>query len=505
MMTNFHSHAFTTRAVIRLTLISVLVLPAIFLFPFHSDIDNYHSMGFRLYQTHGLPYLDSFVANFPGMSLLHEFVIMLFGKTVFGFRLFELFWQSLTLFALYGVLRFWLSEASALLACLLFALYYVCGPVQFLGQPDGFAVLPLVLAPLAMILAYREKRASFRNSFLITAGVLYASATLIRPTFALMLFLPMLFLFDPRVRSFRVCYAFTTLGFLALVLVVLLFLGLHDGLHEAYLDTIKYNFEVYGPAFNLRNMSDRTWIFLAFIVGWGIVMLIDRRRGRSHAEFPQSRSERRFLVASFCSLIFGIIFMRRFAGYHLIPLFAYCISAFAAFFLEWKSQHGRKGTVMICALLLCSVAVLYPWRRLVTVLTVPTPVQPFSERWYSDSETDAMVSYVMQHTDPMDTIDVTSHSSDQWRIDRVSATRFATVECLTITRPDGTFSADQQSWQREYVHDLHYAKYYVVQYLADPTGTSLDILFRIPGMKALLSDNYRLDTTFGRYWVYKRI
>jgi hypothetical protein len=500
-------HVYGKHALLLLFLIVGLVLPAIFLFPFQSDIDNYQCMGFKLYQTHGLPYVDSFVANFPGMPLLHEFVIAWFGNTVFGFRSFELLWQAVTLFVLFGVIRLWVSEASALLACLLFALYYVFGPAQFLGQPDGFAVLPLVLAIFFMIAAYRDVQTYYRNSFLIIAGALYASATVIRPTYALMLFFPMFLLFDLRRGSLRSSYVFASLGFLAIMVMVMLPLAvIQPGLREAYLDTIRYNFDVYGPAFNLHNASDRAWIVLALLMGWGAIMLVHRSRERRFREVPQVPAERRFLIATFAALLFGIIFQRRFAGYHFIPFFAFFMPVVAALFWEWKSRLGRRGTVMLWAMLTGSIVLFYPWHRLVTLLTVKTSARPFSERWYADSDTYDMVSYVMQHTNPKDTVGVSSASSDQWRIDRTSATRFATTECLTTTRPDGTVLEYQQQWRAEYVNGLRHSKYYVVQNLIDPAGrfSELDILFRIPGLKVLLSDHFILDTTFGRYWVYKR-
>ena len=490
-----------------LVLIGVLVLPAVFLFPFHSDVDTYHAMGFKLYQTHGLPYVNSFVANFPGMPFLHEFSIAFFGNTVLGFRLFEFLWQVATLFALYGVIRLWLSEAPALLGCLLFAIYYVFGPEQFVGQPDGFVVLFLVLGIGVMILAYRNERAGNRNSFLLIAGAMYALATIIRPTYALMLFLPMVFLFDPRKRSSWVSYIFATLGFLLVIALVMLpFSLVPNGLHEAYLDTIQFNLDVYAPAISLHNGSGRAWIAMGMIIWWSVIMLFHRRNGQRFQETPHTSAARRFLIASFIVLSLGIVKIG-FAGYHFIPFFSFFIPVCSAIFWEWKSRSGRMGTVALWVVLVCSIAMLYPWKRLIPIITAKSPVPPFSEQWYEDSSTNKMVSYVMQHTAPTDTVDVASDfSSDEWRIDRASSSRFATVQCLTLTRKDGSFTDYQRDWQSEYVSNVRHAKYYVVENLTDPSGhdSKLDYFFRIPGLKAVLAEDYSLDTIIGNYYIYAR-
>jgi Dolichyl-phosphate-mannose-protein mannosyltransferase len=503
------SHILTSRqrSVVLLILISVLVLPAIFLFPFHSDVDTYHSMGFKLYQTHGLPYVNSFVANFPGMPFLHEFAISFFGNTVFGFRLFEFLWQVTTLFAIYGVIRFWLSESPSLLACLLYALYYVFGPEQFVGQPDGFVVLLLVLAIGAIILAYRDEKAGNRNTFLLIAGAMYALATVIRPTYALMLFLPIVFLFDPRTRSSHVSYIFAILGFCTVIALVMLpFSLIPNGLHEAYLNTIRYNVDVYSPAINLHNGSNRFWIAVGMIIVWGVIMLIHQRNGRRFQEAPHSQAERRFLIASFTVLFLGIVLIG-FAGYHFIPFFSFFIPAYSAFFWEWKSGSGLTGRAALWVVLACSIAILYPWKRLIPIITAKTSSPPFSEQWYEDSSTREIVSFVMQNTSPIDTVDVVSDfSSDEWRIDRASSSRFATVQPLTLTRQDGSFTDYQRYWQSEYVNNMRHAKYYVVENLTDPTGhySKLDIFFRIPGLKALLTEDFYLDTIIGNYYIYAR-
>src|SRR5665213_3007577 len=458
--------ALLRRPSVVLVLISVLILPAVFLYPFHSDVDIYQAMGLQVYRAGGLPFLQSFVANFPGPVLLHVLAICLFGNTVAGFRALELIVLVLTLFALYRVSRFWLSQASSLLGCYLFAIVYVFGPGQLVGQPDGFAVLPLVLALGSIIAAYRAPVRSHTIAWALSAGVFYAAATCLRPTYALMLVPSFLFLTSPRVG--RTICAFTVIGFALAASLIALPLALQpNGLQEAYLESVRYNLDVYSHIF-LADYSRRVWIVVAFIAGWALMVGIHRKTSRNFAEAPASIAERRFLIASFAALALEIASVRRYTGYHFVPFFSLFMPVIAALVWEWRLRLGNMGTVLLSLALLVLTLEFYPWKLLVPIVKGQSSARPFSEAWYEDPETRDADAYLMRHTHPWDAVEVAAFSPAlRWRIDRPSATRFTTPSSLTTTKPDGTFTNYQRVWQAEYIGQLQRVrpKYYVVNNL----------------------------------------
>src|SRR5665213_2943289 len=173
------------RSVLSLVVIALIVLPAILLYPFNGDNDIYQAMGSVLYYYHGLPYLASWDHNFPGIVLLHALTIAWFGNSDLGFRSVEYLWQIATLFALYRLSRSWVSEESGLLACLVFALYYINGHSPVMGERDGFAILPLALASIAIVIAHRAQ--ALPKRLLFAAGASYGIAAALRPTFALLM------------------------------------------------------------------------------------------------------------------------------------------------------------------------------------------------------------------------------------------------------------------------------------------------------------------------------
>ena len=102
------------KVVIFLCMISVFILPTILLYPFNVDNDLYQCMGIDLSAHFGLPYLQSWDHNFPGVVVLHALSIAMFGSSMIGFRFLEFLIQVLTLIALYRVSRLWISNSAPL-------------------------------------------------------------------------------------------------------------------------------------------------------------------------------------------------------------------------------------------------------------------------------------------------------------------------------------------------------------------------------------------------------
>jgi len=503
--------AFSRRAVIVLSLLCLLVLPVILLTPLHADIDIYQSMAFQLYRFHSLPYISSWDQNFPGIVFIQAGGIALFGNSEIGFRTMDYLVQALTLIAFYRVSRLWLGEGSALLASVLYALIYAFGPGMVMGQRDCFAVLPLVLGTGAMAMGFRSKSGRSRNMFVIAGGTLYAIATLIRPTFALMIVMPYISLFDLRKAEGRKAFVTGVIGFVIPVgLCMIPYLLTPHGLSEAYLATIRYNNEVYRNHFHFRDSSKRAWIALIFCIGWGLAMLRHRMNGRPFQESPRSPNEKRFLIFSIASLLIGVIVMRRLASYHFVPFFAFCIPVLSSILWEWKARFGKWGRVYIALLVLAAFVMFYPFWLAVPFIGSVLHLPNASAVQLGPEIDVSVASYIEKNTTANDSVEVASYTSPgvHWRIERPSATRFTTIQQLMAIGSLGTYTNFQQRWRAEYVHQLEQVKpkYYVIDNSMDlenniPTMTEL---MRLDGFPALIENDYRIDTTIGNYVIYGR-
>jgi 4-amino-4-deoxy-L-arabinose transferase-like glycosyltransferase len=498
----------STRGRIVLTAICFFVLPIILLYPFHSDLDIHHCIGVELFRGQYPPYRAGFVSNLPGIAIVHWAAILLFGNSVFGFRLFETFFQLATVVALYYVCRFWLSEVSALLSVLLYSLIYVNGPGQFVGQPDCFAILPIILGVAASIAGFRSNSDRRRQLLLVSAGMLFGVATCFRPTFGLLL-LTVAILFGLQTRSAWKHFVLASLGFAFVIGVCLLTYAISvDGLHEMYLGIIRYNADVYSHFFSLDHASNRVFLALGMLLGWAGIVKYSRRRNIAFAEAPESRAEQRFLVAFFCALIVGIVSMKRFAGYHLVPLFGLFMPVVAAIVRDQALGRFRLAAKTLTAGL--CIFLLYPNYQLRSMFRSMPIGSLFSPAWYSDLQTEAAVAYVQSHTARTDAVEVaTFDPAVRWRIDRPSVTRFNIVQALTTARLDGSFTEYQQAWQKEYLQNIQTVlpKYYLLRDLMDENGrhSSAELILQIPGIRQLLESRYVLDTALSGYRFYRRL
>ncbi len=500
------------RAMLLLAMISALVLPALCFYPFHSDHAIWQSIGLELYRYHGLPYLGSWDHNFPGTVLIHALGIAIFGNSVLGFRAMELLMQIAIMLSIYKLSRLWLTEGASLIACFFYALFYIHGPGQFLGQRDDFAVLPLAWAFWAMVRAFRGKESSGRLHAAM-AGAMIALATSVRPTFVILLIVPFVTLFDLRNASSRKLLLFELLGFALIVFLwVLPYALTADGIRQVYLSTIRFNLDVYSHApFHFHDISNRSLLVVAFLLWWGMLMILHRRRGTHFTEAPKSREEKRFIIASFIALLIGVIVMRRIASYHLMPFCAFFMPVIGAAVWDWKTNWGKRGTVALSVLLIGLFAGLYPWKMVFGAQgrAIFCSSKPFAERLTGDPIDSATISYVLRNTNQNDAVEVSAFFPDiRWQIDRTPVTRFTTLTALLLHPYGGTFTDFQKEWQAEYTARIEqvYPKFYIIQNAVDSNDNIFTVrdLMALPGFGAFVHRAYTLDTTMGEYYIYRR-
>ncbi|GEM_PF-3860851 len=496
------------RPEVTLALICTLVLPTLCFYPFYTDIDVHHCIALEVIRSSDAPYRASFVANLPGIVVIHIIAIKIFGPSVLGFRFLEIIVQATIVMIMYKVLRLWISQTPAQIGVSLYAFIYVHGPGFYLGHPDCFAVLPIACAIGFLIRGFRSSKGVRRTLFFIGSGAAYGAATCFRPTFGLLLFAPILFLFDLRVRDSYKDIALVMIGFTAIVAIcVMSYAGSAQGIGALYTSIVIYNFEVYSHAFQWTAYSKRSYVIAGLAGVWTLLIWQRTRSGEPFEIRPRNSGERRFLAVTFIALLAGIASMFRFSGYHLTPVFALFIPVLAATVWEW-SNEGRGRKILFRLVYFGTIIYLYPWGQIEGMCRNTPHAQAFSDEWYSDSISSRAASYALAHSKPTDAIEATFCPAVRWRIDRPRATRFNIPQCILLTTPNGGFTSYQRDWQAEYIHAILETrpKYYIMLNLADSSGTDsvLKGMFTIPGFQDLLDRNYRLDTVIGRYFFYLR-
>ncbi len=345
--------------------IALLVLPVIFLYPFHADIDIMQVLGFAFARYHALPYIEVGTSNFffgilpYGPVFLHAASILLFGNSEFGLHLMDYLFQVGSILVLYRIGRFWLDQAPALLASASYALFYILGPGQYISQRDCFAVLPILLNIWLTIIAFRTKQKGTKALLLIGVGIFGGLATWIRPTFAFILVVPFFSLFDLRQTSSWRALAFETIGFMLVMCLGLLpYVLIPGGLSTFYLVTIRYNFEVYSHAFNLSDYSRRVWIAVAFLAVWALATVYHKYKGVQSKYRPETPEETRYVVAVIVALLAGVVIMKRLASYHFAPFFACFMPILAA--VIWEQFNSMRSRPLRIAIIALGVAGIYP-------------------------------------------------------------------------------------------------------------------------------------------------
>lgn len=492
------------KAPLLLGLIVLLVLPILLLYPFHVDVDIYRCVAVLVRSSSEPPVRAAFVANLPAIVWVHWLAIELFGNTVTGFRMFEWMWQGIAVVCLYAVCRLWFSESLSLVSCLLYAFVYVHGPTQFVGQPDCFVLLPILVGIWCFIWSQRSE-GQRRWIGLLLSGAAYGIATTFRPTFALLFPLPIVLFYHWRKPRTYVELAVASAGFsIGLMLVVLPFAQSWDGLQEMYREVVRYNADVYRNNFSMHGASWRSVLAAAMVLVWLIVLYRSRRKEKAFLLAPERKNERRFLIGTFAALLLGVVSMRRLAGYHFIPFFALSTPVFVAIISE--SFAKRRGAFV--AVVVGMVLFLMPWTQVLQLIVAPT-VSNSSGATESDSINETVSNYLLAHTGAADAVEIAAlEPKVRWRLPRPAATRFSFLQVLVSRAPNGKFTWYQREWQQEYVAGLQssHLKYYVIQYLAPsgPGPSSVDLFYQIPDLKKTIEDRYQLDTTLGPYLVYRQ-
>jgi hypothetical protein len=143
--------------------------------PLVHDAPLMHYVAWRISQG-AVPYRDVFDMNFPGVYLVHLFVVRVLGIGDLAWRVFDLAWLGAGVVAAAAFAARW-GRLAAGTAAVLFALYHLSGGAWQAGQRD-FLLCPLMLAGAFGVARWTESR---RWGPLAWGGLALGASTTTKP------------------------------------------------------------------------------------------------------------------------------------------------------------------------------------------------------------------------------------------------------------------------------------------------------------------------------------
>lgn len=134
----------------------------------------------------GMPYRDAWDPKGPLIFVAHALIQLVLGHNAWGLRLVDLLFFAGTTFVLARHLRGATSAATVRWLCVLFPLAYATGVYQATAQPDGWAMMILVVA---LVPAWSAKEGRGALIAAVIGGLAVGAVTLIKPFYAA--FLPL--------------------------------------------------------------------------------------------------------------------------------------------------------------------------------------------------------------------------------------------------------------------------------------------------------------------------
>jgi len=503
---------------------AALLLSPILAFRATTDQGVFLYMGSRLLHG-GWPYLATWAVDYPGLVFLQAFELLLLGKSIVAFRLFDWLLQVGSASFIFLLTRRVAGAAGALLAACVFALLYQHQGPWNTAQRESFGLF-FALAGLTLVV-FRGAQAPRSSAFL--AGLTIGFCFLIKPTL-----LSFAALYAPLVLRVRRAGPRRALGIaaaaaLGVALPTALTLALYarlGGLAELWEACIHFpvlyaELSNSGGSFwaEALHKTSRLSASSLFILGLAALLPLARRR----------RLELGMLACGYLGTLFAVWVQGTFAGYHYQPALGLgCILLGTAFSrsVELARRLAKAhipGLPFPPARLLALLAVLLaiPFyvrpgdvRDLVSgrFLKPPgpqayhnLPVFNFYDSWNA-------AAYMREHTRPSDRIQVWGYESLTYFLaDRRAASRFQTTTPLVLELPGKGRDPLQDRWRAEFVADIQRTQPPYVAVVRDggwwwaPGHRSSDLLIAdFPEWRQILEERYRLEAEIGRFLVYRR-
>ncbi len=468
------------------------------------------------------PYTGTWEADYPGLMFLQALEILVFGRSVVMFRVFDLLFQLGIALLIYRIAHRVAGRAAGILGAFTYCLIYQGYGPWNTAQREGFGLLFVLLG--YWLLFTSDRRTAGRTAAGI--GLSLGLATLIKPTL-----LAAAAFYLPLVRRLRgdgwKRLAIAAAGVALPAVVVIAFYTALGSLTALYEATVAYQ-PVYASRLrgdeplllawlsNVPRLGAQTWFisvaYLPFLL------------------FGEHVEERRMLYLGYLGTLAAIVVQGTFAGYHYLPglgigavLLGHMFQTVCGWITRssrWPARLRRVASPVLWAHVIVLAAIPFYMRadsleRLVTgrFLGPPQPGEFRNRTVFDYTESFEVARYLHTHTKPDDPVQVWGYESLVYYLaDRTPPTRFQMTHPLVMRPPGGELSPMQRRWRREFIGDVTRdpPKYVAVVrqddwWWAPEEKTSAELLEEdFPAFRDFIHERYRPETEIGRFLVYRR-
>lgn len=468
------------------------------------------------------PYVHTWESDFPGLMFLQAAEILVFGKSIAMFRLFDILFQLGNAYLVFRMADRVSGRVAALVAAVLFCLIYQGYGPWNTAQREGFGLLFLLAGFWLYFTA--ERRPALVTAALIGLGM--GIAVTIKPTLlALALFyLPLVAELRSRRAILMGVVAGAGLVLPAAILVIGYWAG--GGLAQMYEATVAYQ-AIYTA--RLRGPDPLLTYWLQKLARLGLNAVAVPAVYIPMLFLGSARRERLMVWLGLIGSVYGVFVQGTFAGYHYLPGLALGAILVGSLFstvtdrilnrAAFPSGPRRIGAQRVLAqVVLVGAALFYmrnaPIADLVTLhfLEAPRPNEFRNRTVFDFTESYDVGAYLRERTQPGQPIQVWGYESLVYYLaDRPAASRFQMTHPLVMRPPGGDLSPMQQRWRAEFVSDIERRRPAYVAVVrqdnwwwAPEERSSEELLDDFPEWKRLIARDYALETTIGRFLVYRR-
>ena len=468
------------------------------------------------------PYLQTWESDFPGLVFLQAGEILTLGRSGAAFRAFDLLFQLGNAYLVFRIAARTTGRAAGLLAAVLFCLIYQGYGPWNTAQREGFALL-FVLAGYWLYFT-AERRGPMGTAVLIGLGL--GVAVTIKPTIlALGLFyLPLMSQLRSR-QAMRLAAA-AGAGLIAPAAIIVIGYWAAGGLVQMYEACVAFQ-NVYAERLRASAPFWTVWLTRAGRLGTNAWVL-----PAAYVPFLFWRHERRarlMLWLGYLGSVYAVWIQGTFAGYHYLPGLAIgsvLVGNMFSFTIRWALSWtntitaARRVSVELGLAVVLLVAVSFVYLRNAPVqhllsrrfLGAPAPNEFRIDPVFDFTESHDVAAHMRERTQPAEPIQVWGYESLVYYLaERPAASRFQTTHALVMRAPGGEITPMQRRWRAEFMDDLARrppAYIAVVRgdhwWWAPEEKTSEQLLEDFPEWKDLIDRNYALETTIGRFLVFRR-
>jgi hypothetical protein len=380
------------------------------------------------------------------------------------------------------------------------------------AQREGFGMLFVLSGFWAYFSA--ERRAAWVTAVSIGLGMGFAIT--IKPTLlALVLFyLPLAG--ELRSRRALILTALAGACLLAPSLAVIAIYWSIGGLTQMYEALVSYQ-PIYTA--RLRGEEPLVWYWIHKL-GW---------LGRNAVVLPivyapflfagTMRRERLMVWLALVGSVYSVFVQGTYAGYHYLPGMAVGAILVGDLFVTTMTRLLPRVPQLAMAVLILVAALPFYVRKvavqdLVTLhfLSPPRPLEFRNRTVFDYTESYDVASFLREHTSPNQPVQVWGYESLVYYLaDRSAASRFQMTHPLVMRVPGDDITPMQRRWREEFVADIERRRPPFVAVVrednwwwAPEERTSEQLLDDFPEWKNVIARDYSLETTIGRFLIYRR-